>query len=140
MACTPWHHRIATERERVPGGNFFDDEDDDSDEVLDVPAGPNQAAIRAILRAADNEVRDAHIELSNAERARTSAHANAAREFAKASEQYASATRQEAARKEAAKKIRFIDPNPTSKLVFVRVRTSLLTTPPREEVSFLFKV
>jgi len=104
VACTPWHHRIATERERVPGGNFFDDEDDDSDEVLDVPAGPNQAAIRAILRAADNEVRDAYIELSNAERARTSAHANAACEFAKGSEQYASATRQEAARKEAAKK------------------------------------
>jgi len=66
-----------------------------------VRPGLDYYTVVAVLRASHNEVEDAYLELSNAERDKNAAHANATREFVKASEQFARAQKEETARKEA---------------------------------------
>jgi hypothetical protein len=66
-----------------------------------VRPGFDYYAAVAVLHAADKEAEDAKWELDNATNAMNAAHSNAAREFVKASEQFARGQKEEAARKEA---------------------------------------
>jgi len=68
-----------------------------------VRPGLDYYAAVAVLHAADNEAQDAYLELNRAERERNAAYAIAAREFSKATEQYAREAREAAARKAASR-------------------------------------